>query len=109
MRGIPGDVYSPSRFVKVAYLNANYPTKSGERDNVVRMFHTLSNVSMPEGASAMSNGEFEKTVYTSCFSGATGRYYFNTYDDFAIRYASLEDATRADNNALIECKLKRFE
>ena len=109
MRGIPGDVYSPSRFVKVAYLNANYPTKSGESDNVVRMFHTLSNVSMPEGASAMSNGEFEKTVYTSCFSGATGRYYFNTYDDFAIRYASLEDAKRADNNALIECKLKRFE
>ena len=109
MRGIPGDVYSPSRFVKVAYLNANYPTKSGESDNVVRMFHTLSNVSMAEGASAMSNGEFEKTVYTSCFSGATGRYYFNTYDDFAIRYASLEDATRADGNTLIECELKRFE
>lgn len=57
----------------------------------------------------MSNGEFEKTVYTSCFSGATVGTIFNTYDDFAIRYASLEDATRADGNTLIECKLKRFE
>lgn len=108
MRGIPGDVYSPSRFVKVAYLNANCPTKSGEHDNVMRMFHTLSNVSMVEGASAMSNGEFEKTVYTSCFSGATGRYYFNTYDDFTIRYASLEDAERAGASALIECEMKEF-
>ena len=37
MRGIPGDCYSPSRFVKAAYLNANYPAKSGEKDNVIRM------------------------------------------------------------------------
>ena len=41
MRGIPGDCYSPSRFVKAAYLNANYPEKSGEHDNVIRMLRTL--------------------------------------------------------------------
>ncbi len=108
MRGIPGDVYSPSRFVKVAYLNAHHPAKSGEHDNVVRMFHTLSAVAMVEGASKMSNGEFEKTVYTSCFSGKTSRYYFNTYDDFAIRYATLEGADGANPNTLVECELKEF-
>ncbi len=108
MRGIPGDVYSPSRFVKAAYLNANYPEQSGERANVMRMFHTLGNVSMVEGASAMANGEFEKTVYTSCFSGETGRYYFSTYDDFAVRYASLADAEGAAPDKLVECELKQF-
>lgn len=108
MRGIPGDVYSPSRFVKAAYLNAHYPAKETEADNVARMFHTLGNVSMVEGSSAMANGEFEKTVYTSCFSAATARYYFNTYDDFAIRYASLADAEDADPHTLIECEMRSF-
>ncbi len=108
MRGIPGDVYSPSRFVKVAYLNANYPEQSGERANVMRMFHTLGNVSMVEGASAMANGDFEKTVYTSCFSGETGSYYFNTYDDFTVRYASLADAEGVAPDKLVECELKQL-
>ena len=49
MRGIPGDCYSPSRFVKAAYLNANYPQKESETENVVRMFRSLEGVVMIEG------------------------------------------------------------
>ena len=105
MRGIPGDVYSPSRFVKAAYLNAHYPAKASEAENVARMFHTLASVAMVEGSSAMANGDLEKTIYTSCFSAALGRYYFNTYDDFTIRYASLADADGAHENELVECEL----
>lgn len=68
MRGIPGDCYSPSRFVKAAYLNANYPQKESETENVVRMFRSLEGVVMIEGASRMGDGKFEKTIYTGCFS-----------------------------------------
>ncbi len=56
-----------------AFLNANYPEKDGERDNVIRMLRTLEGVAMVEGAARMGNGDFEKTLYTSCFSAKTGR------------------------------------
>lgn len=72
MRGIPGDCYSLSRFVKAAYLNANYPQKESETENVVRMFRSLEGVVMIEGASRMGDGKFEKTIYTGCFSARTG-------------------------------------
>ena len=101
MRGIPGDCYSPSRFVKVAYLNAHYPAKDSEADNVVRMFRTLEGVAMAEGAAAMADGSFEKTLYTSCFSARTGRYYYSTYDDPAVRWVSLADAEGADPRQLL--------
>ena len=54
-------------FVKAAYLNANYPQKESETENVVRMFRSLEGVVMIEGASRMGDGKFEKTIYTGCF------------------------------------------
>ena len=91
MRGIPGDYYSPSRFVRAAYVNAHYPEKASEQDNVSRAFHTLQQVAMVDGCAAMSSGEFEKTIYTGLFSSRTTTYYWNTYDDPAIRSAAMAD------------------
>lgn len=91
MRGLPGDYYSPSRFVRVAYLNANYPVQDTEQANVSRLFHTLSGVAMIDGAARMSDGKFEKTLYTGGFSAATNTYYYNTYDDFAIKAFAMQD------------------
>ena len=91
MRGLPGDYYSPSRFVRVAYLNTRYPVKSTEEENVARLFHTLTGVAMIDGAAAMASGDFEKTVYTGGYSAATKTYYWNTYEDPAIQKAALAD------------------
>lgn len=91
MRGLPGDYYSPSRFVRVAYLNANHPQKGTEEENVSRLFHTLGGVAMVDGAARMTNGEFERTVYTGGVSCRTNTYYYSTYDDPAIRSVSLGD------------------
>lgn len=91
MRGLPGDYYSPSRFVRVAYLNTHYPCKEGEGENVSRLFHTLAGVAMIDGAAAMGNGDFERTVYTGGFSARTATYYWNTYDDPSIRSVALAD------------------
>ena len=91
MRGLPGDYYSPSRFVRAAYLNAHYPDQEGEAANVSRLFHTLGGVSMIDGAARMGNGDFERTVYTGGVSTETNAYYWNTYDDPAIRTVALSD------------------
>lgn len=101
MRGIPGDSYSPSRFVKAAFLNSHYPEKTSEHDNVIRCFRTLEGVAMVEGAAMMGNGEFEKTLYTSCFSASSGRYYFSDYENPAIRFVSLDSAKGASADKLL--------
>ena len=91
MRGIPGDYYSPSRFVRAAYVHAHYPDKTTEEENVSRAFHTLQQVAMVEGSAAMGSGEFEKTIYTGLFSSRTKTYYWNTYDDPAIQSVAMAD------------------
>ena len=91
MRGIPGDYYSPSRFVRAAYVNAHYPTKSSEEENVSRAFHTLQQVAMVDGCAAMGSGEFEITIYTGLFSSRTSTYYWNTYDDTRIRSVAMAE------------------
>lgn len=91
MRGLPGDYYSPSRFVRVAYLNTHYPVQTDEASNVSRLFHTLTGVAMIDGAAAMGDGAFEKTVYTGGYSVATQTYYYNTYENPAIVAVAMKD------------------
>ena len=91
MRGIPGDYYSPSRFVRVAYLNTHYPVKNTEEENVSRLFHTLTGVAMIDGAAQMADGACEKTIYTGGYSTNTKTYYYNTYEDPAIQKVAMAD------------------
>ena len=91
MRGLPGDYYSPSRFVRVAYLNAHYPQKSTEEENVSRLFHILTGVAMIDGAARMTDGAFERTIFTGGVSCRTNTYYYSTYDDPAIRAVAMAD------------------
>ena len=91
MHGIPGDVSSPSRFVRVAYANTHYPQQEGEAANVSRLFHTLGSVQMVDGMAKMGNGQFERTLFTSGYSSKTNTYYMNTYDDPAIRSYAMAD------------------
>ena len=101
MRGLPGDYYSTSRFVRVAYLNTHYPLKTTEEENVLRLFHTLTGVAMIEGAAHMDETSFEKTIYTGGYSTASKTYYFNTYNNPAILHVSLNDHD-LDSSELIE-------
>lgn len=91
MRALPGDYYSPSRFVRAAYLNAHYPTEEGEQENITRLFRTLQGVSMIAGASRMKNGNYEKTMYTSGYSAETLSCYYTTYYDFALKSCKFSD------------------
>ena len=46
---------------------------------------------MVDGASKMLDGAYEITVYTGGLSTRTNTYYYNTYDDPAIRSVALSD------------------
>jgi len=91
MRGLPGGFYSTDRFIRAAYLNTHYPAQDSEADNVSRLFHTLAGVAMIDGGAAMADGAFEKTIYTGGYSAATQTYYYNTYEDFAIKSIAMKD------------------
>lgn len=108
MRGIPGDTYSTSRFVKAAFTNSFHPQKETEADNVMRCLHTLGSVAFTEGQAAMADGTFEITLFSDCFSANTGTYYFNTYDNPAVRCASLADAAGAPVDKLVVPQLITF-
>lgn len=106
MRGIPGDYYATSRFVKAAFVNAFHPQKESERDNVMRLLHTLGSVAFTEGCAQMADGSFEVTLFSDCFSAATGTYYYNTCDDPTPRCARLADYASADTAALVQPTMK---
>lgn len=85
--GLPGDLSSSSRFVRAAFARANSP--DGENDGANQLFHLLDFVSMPRGCVRLEDGRLEYTVYTSCMSLETGIYYYKTYENSAVRSASL--------------------
>ena len=91
LHGLPGGYASTDRFIRVAYLNTHYPTKTTEEENVSRLFHTLTGVAMIDGAAAMADKSFEKTIYTGGYSTRTKTYYYNTYEDPAIKSVALKD------------------
>lgn len=92
MHGFPGDFSSPSRFVRVAYLNSHYPTCSTNEENVARLFHTLQGAAMVKGGAKMQNGDFEYTVYTGGYVDAEQAYYYNTYDNLQIKRVAMSDS-----------------
>lgn len=108
MRGIPGDTYATSRFVRAAFTNAFYPAKETEQDNVARMLRTLGAVAMVEGSSCMEDGTYEVTLFSDCYSAHTSTYYFNTYTDPCVRAVCLRDYEGASPEALIVPPLKRL-
>lgn len=91
MQGLPGGFYPTDRFVRAAYFNTHYPVQSDETTNVSRLFHTLTGVAMIDGAAATADGKFEKTIYTGGYSTLTQTYYYNTYEDPAIKSVCLAD------------------
>lgn len=105
--GLPGDFSSPSRFVRAAFASAM--TKKRERAivegseakakaqtcleeaEVAHTFRVLSSVAMPKGCVKLPDGCEEYTVYSTCMSPKSGRYYFLSYYSLSCFYAELND------------------
>lgn len=77
--GLPGDLSSASRFVKVAYTRNNSKQLDSEMKEVSHFFHILSSVEQQYGCCEVKENEYEFTIYSSCMNCDKGIYYYNTY------------------------------
>lgn len=82
--GLPGDLSSQSRFVRAAFVKMNSISGDSENESVGQFFHILGSVEQQNGCCELENGEYEKTIYTSCCNIIKGIYYYTTYGNRQI-------------------------
>lgn len=83
--GLPGDLSSASRFVRMAFNKLNSVVEEEtEEASVGQFFHLLDSVSMTVGALQMPSGLYDKTVYSCCCNVDRGIYYYTTYENRQI-------------------------
>lgn len=90
--GLPGDLSSPSRFVRAAFTKLNSVCDSGETESISQFFHILGTVSQTRGCCEISEGEYEITIYTSCCNTDKGIYYYKTYNNHQITAVDMHKA-----------------
>lgn len=82
--GLPGDLSSPSRFVRAAFFKAFSLCGETETESVNQFFHILDGVAHPRGAVEVSPGQYQITVYSCCCNQDKGIYYYKTYENSAV-------------------------
>lgn len=82
--GLPGDLSSQSRFVRVAFVKMNSISSQGEKESISQFFHILNSVEQQRGCCDLGDGKYEITIYTSCCNIQKGIYYYTTYDNHQI-------------------------
>ena len=90
--GLPGDLSSPSRFVRAAFVRANARSERTEDANASQFFHILTSVEQQRGCCELDDGQFEITLYSSCCNADQGIYYYTTYDNRQITGVKLHAA-----------------
>lgn len=94
--GLPGDLSSPSRFIRAAFVRENSVSGATERESVSQFFHILGAVEQVRGCCAVGEGQYERTIYTSCCNTDKGIYYYTTYENRQITAVHLH-RTRLDD------------
>ncbi|MDE6320013.1 MAG: choloylglycine hydrolase [Lachnospiraceae bacterium] len=82
--GLPGDLSSQSRFVRVAFTKMNSCCGQGELESVSQFFHILGSVDQQRGCCVLEDGKCEVTIYTSCCNADKGIYYYTAYNNHQI-------------------------
>lgn len=82
--GLPGDLSSASRFVRVAFTKLHARSGEGEAESVGQFFHILGSVEQTRGCCELEDGKYEITIYTSCCNATKGIYYYTTYTNRQI-------------------------
>ena len=87
--GLPGDLSSASRFARAAFTRLHSVSGEGEADSVGQFFHILGAVEQQNGCCEVRPGEYERTIYTSCWNADRGIYYYTTYTNRRISAVEL--------------------
>lgn len=93
MLGVPGDLTSPSRFVRaIAYASSVAPPANAD-ENVRLTEHVMNNFDIPLGyqrGSAAPGAPMERTQWTTVIDLKNARFYFKTIDYQALRMIDLK-------------------
>ena len=106
--GLPGDLSSQSRFVRVAFVKLNSVSGDSEPESVSQFFHILGSVDQQRGCCEVGEGKCEYTIYTSCCNASKGIYYYTTYDNHQITGVGMH-REKLDGEALISYPMLRGE
>ena len=98
--GLPGDLSSASRFVRVAFTKMNAKSGDSELQSISQFFHILGSVDQQRGCCEVTDGKYEITLYTSCCNTAKGIYYYTTYENHQISAVDM-NRENLDSNLLI--------
>ncbi len=82
--GLPGDVSSMSRFVRMAFGRENTLFEGEETAQVGQFFHLLTLVEMIKGCCKTDAGTWDTTAYSACVNTDRGLYYYTAYDNRRI-------------------------
>ena len=106
--GLPGDLSSQSRFVRVAFVKMNSISKDSEKESVSQFFHILNSVDQQRGCCNLGDDKYEITIYTSCCNTNKGIYYYTTYDNHQITVVDMHKEN-LDGEKLIKYPLIKEE
>lgn len=82
--GLPGDLSSQSRFIRVSFVKMNSVSGDTEKESVSQFFHILGSVDQQRGCCELEDGEYETTIYTCCINADSSVYYYTTYGNHQI-------------------------
>ena len=78
--GLPGDLSSPSRFVRAAFGRWNATQYEEDEADLSQFFHILDFTAQIDGCTQETDGR-ERTQYSSCYETDRGIGYFKTYEN----------------------------
>lgn len=103
--GMPGDLSSPSRFVRAAFTRLNAVSGESESESISQFFHILSSVECQRGCVYnRENGLYEITIYSNCCNTDKGIYYYTTYENNQITAVDMH-RENLDGNTLVSYPL----
>lgn len=106
--GLPGDLSSQSRFVRVAFVKMNSISSESEKESVSQFFHILNSVDQQNGCCILENGKYEMTIYTSCCNTNKGIYYYTCYNNHQITAIDMHKEN-LDSNELFRYEVIKEE
>ncbi|MGN1194935.1 MAG: choloylglycine hydrolase [Acutalibacteraceae bacterium] len=102
--GLPGDLSSQSRFIKVAFTKMNSVSGDSEKESISQFFHILGSVDQQRGCCDVGDEKYEITLYTSCCNADKGIYYYTTYENHQISAVDM-NRENLDSDVLVRYPL----
>lgn len=108
--GLPGDLSSMSRYVKVAFTKLNSVAEETEESSVNQFFHILKSVEQQKGLCYVDeSGKYEYTIYSSCINTDKGIYYYTTYDNSQITAVDMRKENLDDSKLVSYPLVKEWQ